>query len=232
MRVDFGLELAPLDSTEVEKIRAWRNNYAVWRWCRQSDVISDVEQQAWFERQSKDPTVKMYAVQTRVEGKRETVGVCGLTSIDWLNRRAEFSLYTAPEHHRKGFGREALKLLLLHGFANLGLEQIWGETFEGNHAAKMFEAIGFKKDGTRRRFYFKDGAFHDAHLYSILRDEWQTTLQSSSASSSPSLPSPSDQGALSSPGRSSAGRGKRGLRRVPKPLFEEANQPASESQPS
>jgi ribosomal-protein-alanine N-acetyltransferase len=106
------------------------------------------------------------------------VGVAGLTSLSFANRRAEFSLYIAPKYHRHGLGKMALRLLLLHGFSNLGLNVIYGETFDGNPAAKMFESLGFVKEGTRRDFYWKDGKWLDAHLYSLKREEW--TSQASS----------------------------------------------------
>lgn len=101
------------------------------------------------------------------------VGVCGLTSIDLHNRRAEFSLYIAPALHGQGFGRKGLELLLTHGFKNLGLNVIWGEVFDGNPAAKLFRRLGFVKEGTRREFYFRDGKFIDAHIVSLTAGEWE-----------------------------------------------------------
>ena len=110
------------------------------------------------------------------------VGAAGLTSLDFANRRAEFSLYVAPELQGKGVGRRALHCLLMHGFENLGLNVIWGETFDGNPAARMFESMGFVKEGTRRSFYWKDGKWTDAHLYAMKADEWKLRTSSSSAS--------------------------------------------------
>jgi RimJ/RimL family protein N-acetyltransferase len=170
--MNITLELLPVDSTDLEQLRSWRNDHRIWRWCRQSDLISDVEQKAWFERQAKDPTIRMYKAVRAVGSHVETVGVCGLTSIDQMNRRAEFSLYVAPELHKQGLGAKILALLLQHGFLNLGLNVIWGETFDGNPAWKMFEKLGFEKEGIRRQFYFKGGRFIDAHLYSITRESW------------------------------------------------------------
>ena len=139
------------------------------RWCRQSDVISDVEQAAWFSRQSADPTIKMYAVTAQ----GGIVGVAGLTSIDRLARRAEFSLYIGPEHHGEGYGRKALVALFTKGFRDLALNLIWGESFDGNPAIRLFESLGMIREGTRRDFYFKDGRFIDAHLFSIRSTEWK-----------------------------------------------------------
>ena len=100
------------------------------------------------------------------------MGVCGFTSIDHFNRRAEFSLYIAKEHQKHGYGAEALRVLFNHGFLDLGFNCIWGETFEGNPATKTFEKIGMKREGTRRQFYFKNGKMIDAHIYSVLGSEW------------------------------------------------------------
>lgn len=166
------LSLEPLDSTDLGLVRAWRNDYSVWKWCRQSGVISDAEQVQWFNGLAGDQTRRMFKIAVKVDGKVMPAGVCGLTSIDYQHSRAEFSLYVAPSLQKMGIGRGALSMLLLHGFANLGLNLIWGETFDGNPAIRMFEALGFKKEGTRRAFYWKGGRRVDAHLYSITRDEW------------------------------------------------------------
>jgi RimJ/RimL family protein N-acetyltransferase len=177
MRVPIDLALRALDWPDAEKARTWRNDWRIIRWCRQRDVISDVEQDRWYRRQSEDPSIQMYGVWLKASaGGGELVGVCGLTSLDWFNRRAEFSLYTAPERQRQGLGRAALQLLLAHAFENLALEQVWGETLEGNPAMKVFDALGFKLDGTRRSFYWKDGRYWDAHLISITRSEWKNGL--------------------------------------------------------
>ncbi len=192
MNIDFGLELAPVCRENLEQMRQWRNNHDVWRHCRQNDLISDVDQDAWFLRQSADPTIRMYVIIRRVDGARVPVGVCGLTSIDLICRRAELSMYIGPEHHKKGYGREAFKLLFIHGFLNLGLHQIWIETIGTHPADKLFTELGFVPDGVRRDFYYKDGRHVDAHLYSILRQEWiSAQLASSSSSPAASSPTPS-----------------------------------------
>lgn len=167
------VELRPFDRAYSEQARRWRNQWAIWQFTRQNDLISDWEQERWFERQAADPSIRMYGVVLMAYGKEQLVGVAGLTSIDWQARRAEFSLYIAPEHQRRGAGRVALSVLLDHGFKNLGLRQIWGETFHGNPAMGLFHKLGFQLDGRRRGFYWKDGALVDAYLISILADEWE-----------------------------------------------------------
>lgn len=156
--------------------RMWRNHYGIWRWCRQRNPISDIEQARWFDTQSQDPTIQMFKIVAVTDEKTYPIGVCGFTSIDWPNRRAEFSIYIRPDLHGKGFGKGALHCLLTQGFLNMGFHIIWGETFEGNPAEHLFAKMGFVKEGTRRDFYFKDGRFMDAHLYSIKDTEWRAQI--------------------------------------------------------
>lgn len=150
-----------------------RNNWDVRRWCRQVGLIDDLHQKRWYYAQSERSDINMFAI---VEGGRKEgacVGICGLTDIDLVHSRAEFSLYIFPEYRLKGYAKDGLWQILKYGFDTLGLNQIWGETFEGNPAYKMFKDIGMQDDGIRRQFYFKDGHFLDAHLISMTSEEWR-----------------------------------------------------------
>lgn len=100
-------------------------------------------------------------------------GVAGLTSIDWVNRRAEFSLYINPDCQSKGFGEAALRHLLKHGFEVLNLNLIWGESFDGNPAMRLFSRVGMRPMGVRRQFYFRDGKYLDAYLWDITKAEFE-----------------------------------------------------------
>lgn len=151
------------------KARYWRNDEAIQRWCRQYTVISEPSQKRWLERIEVDDSIKMFGVVEK--GTRADVGTCGLTSIDRVNQRAEFSLYIAPEYQRKGYGLEALRTLVHHGFYAFNLVRIWGEVFDGNLAIEMFKKVGFQKEGTLRSSYFREGRFIDSHIVSLLRGE-------------------------------------------------------------
>jgi RimJ/RimL family protein N-acetyltransferase len=167
-----GVQLGPIDPEHLPRLRAWRNDPRIWKWCRQNDLISEGAQEAWYVRMLSDPTIRMYLVLR--DGV--VVGVTGLTSIDQTNQRAEFSLYIGPEQQGGGLGGAALETLLAHGFKALNLNCIWGETFDKNPAVHVFDRLGFVKEGTRRSFYFREGRFIDCHLYSLLRSEWESRL--------------------------------------------------------
>lgn len=160
----------------------WRNNPTIYRWCRQYEPVTREHHDAYWARVACDPNTKMYAVYNR----SSVVGICGLTSIDWINRRAEFSLYIGPEYQDRGYHEAALRALCLHGFNVLNLNCIWGESFEENPAIKVFKRVGFKEEGRRRQFYFREGKYIDATLFSLLRDEYVDSDSDTSAEHSDS----------------------------------------------
>ncbi len=159
-----------------------RNSKELMPYFRQYSEISRETHLAWFEGLRTDRTMEMFAIFS--SHSNDLIGCCGLTSIDYINSRAEFSLYIHPEKQRMGFGRKALGKLLDFAFDTLNIFQVWGESFSYNPARKLFTEIGMTEDGIKRNFYFKNGEYIDAYLYSITVDEWYMTKSYDSAQSS------------------------------------------------
>lgn len=153
----------------VDDLFDWRNDFEIFKWCRQRDLLEYADHQAWYKSLEGDRSKKMYLVR---DNNDQAIGVCGLTDIDLYNQRAEFSLYISSLNQKGGRGTEALQLLLYHGFRTYPLNVIWGETFIGNGALTTFKKLGFTIEGTRRDFYFKGGKPIDAILVSIKRSEF------------------------------------------------------------
>lgn len=152
----------------------WRNDPSIMEWTRQNDFINWEEHEAWYKKMCFDKTMRMYLIKigpNSANNAGKPAGVCGLTSMDLLNQRAEFSLYIAPGWQGKGYGRDALYMLCQHGFNTYNLKTIWGESFEGNPAMRMFYSMGFKEEGIRRNFYFRNGKHINAHLFSVTKEE-------------------------------------------------------------
>lgn len=172
--------LYPISKSDLGPMFEARNHDNIRSWCRQVGLLNFDNHVDWYEKQRKDSSIKMFSIKVN----NIFIGVCGLTSIDLINRHAEFSLYIIPSEQRKGYAREALKKLLYFGFYELGLNLIWGETFDTNPALKLFLETGFSIEGKRRDFYFKNGHFIDAHLVSIKRSEYDAIFVSPSFDSS------------------------------------------------
>ena len=72
----------------------------------------------------------------------------------------------------KGYGSISTKIMIHYGFTQLNLNKIYLYCYELNKNAKrMYESIGFVREGTIREFIFKDGKYLDAFYYGMLRKE-------------------------------------------------------------
>ena len=90
-------------------------------------------------------------------------------------RQHEIGYGVIPEARGKGYCTEAAMLLVDYLFLNKNIVRIQADTHVDNAASRrVLEKAGFTLEGVIRKAYFEQGAWRDAVLYSILRDEWQT----------------------------------------------------------
>jgi RimJ/RimL family protein N-acetyltransferase len=73
----------------------------------------------------------------------------------------------------RGFGREAVGLLVGHLFAT-GAEQRVGAVCDVANvpSVRLLEGLGLRREGTLQRALFHHGAWHDVHVYGITAAEW------------------------------------------------------------
>lgn len=103
------------------------------------------------------------------------VGAVYLTSIDWLNRSAEFSIWIGlAEHQNRGVGKFATHKILDHAFNDLGLHRIYLTVLERNdRARKLYKSVGFSEEGVLRQAVFKNGHYENMISMSILMSEFK-----------------------------------------------------------
>jgi RimJ/RimL family protein N-acetyltransferase len=109
----------------------------------------------------------------------EIIGVAGFDEIVWSNGTAVLFVGIGDLSFRgKGFGFEALNLLIDYGFNELNFHKIQLNVIEYNIAAvKMYEKAGFIREGLYREYIYRDGRRYHLYLYGMLKSEWNRDLQ-------------------------------------------------------
>jgi len=136
-----------------------------WRPTRDSDL------EAWWKLADESSDNVVFAM---AEAKSDRlVGVCGLYAISWTARRAQFNILIGePDAWDKGFGTEALALLIDYGFDVLNLNSIQlGVNADNKRAIRSYEKAGFVVEGTRRQFVYRNGRYYDSVMMSVLRSD-------------------------------------------------------------
>lgn len=102
------------------------------------------------------------------------IGDVALQDIDWKNRSCSLGLGIAKlEYRSKGYGTQAVNILLAYGFNNLGLERITANTLEQNKGAqRSLEKSGFTLEGRERKAIYFAGHKWNRLNYAILREEF------------------------------------------------------------
>ncbi|ASS74236.1 hypothetical protein CIG75_04050 [Tumebacillus algifaecis] len=106
----------------------------------------------------------------------EAVGEISLNSMDSNNRSGGVRLAIFhPENYSKGYGSEALTLILDYGFGIRNLHRIELHAYSYNERAiHTYEKVGFRREGVMRDAWYFDHQWVDVIVMSILEDEFRT----------------------------------------------------------
>ncbi len=106
------------------------------------------------------------------------LGGVHLEALNWSSRDSFVGIYIGErEDWGKGFGTEAMSLLLRYAFLEVNLRRVSLSVFEYNpRAIRSYEKVGFRHEGRQRQFLNRDGRRWDMLFMGILRDEWRLSL--------------------------------------------------------
>ena len=133
--------------------------------------VSEKDLKNYFDAQ-KLPESAMFGICTVKDNLY--IGNARLSRIDWINKCCIYGRLIGNEDYKnKGYGSEALVLLLRYGFETLGLNRIYSSAIVTNKASiKSNLKVGMKKEGIFREASFKDGRFIDRLALSFLAKDF------------------------------------------------------------
>ena len=158
------------------------------KWARDTEYLrmldtSPVRQ--WSERQ-----YKKWFKEDLEKGKRddflflirtlendEAIGFIELDGIHWSHGDSYVGIGIGErEYWGKGFGTDAMKVMLRYAFEELNLHRVSLNVFEYNQRAiRSYEKVGFVVEGRERQFMRREGQRWDMIFMGILRAEWEAT---------------------------------------------------------
>jgi RimJ/RimL family protein N-acetyltransferase len=104
------------------------------------------------------------------------IGTCGLFGAEETARTVELGIGIGHKASwGKGYGREAVGLLLEYAFRYRNYRRVWLRVIGNNERGlRAYRACGFVEEGRQREHVYSDGGYHDQVLMGILRTEWDT----------------------------------------------------------
>ncbi|GAB4455975.1 MAG: GNAT family protein [Anaerolineales bacterium] len=118
-----------------------------------------------------------FAIRAREDDR--LLGKALISRIEWSNGNGWIELgIGSADDRRKGYGAQALQMLLRFAFAELNLYRVTARVQEYNEAAiALLKKFGFTEEARRRQALDRDGRRWDLLVFGLLKDEWANQAQ-------------------------------------------------------
>ena len=168
--------LRGLKRTDLPALLGWTSDREVTRYLYRGAFPAHLEAlEQLYEAMIHTPNEEELAIC--VQGEDDLIGIAGLHGINPVARSAELRILIGEKRWwGKGHGTEATQLLLAWAFEVLNLHKVWlGVNAAQTNAVRVYEKVGFVREGTLRDEIWRNGRYYDAVRMSILATEYHAT---------------------------------------------------------
>ncbi|GAL65711.1 GNAT family N-acetyltransferase [Jejuia pallidilutea] len=165
------IKLRALEPEDLEFVLEIENNESIWYLSNTQTPFSRFVIKQYLENAHKD-IFEVKQLRLMICDINETsLGLIDIFDFDFKNKRAGVGIVIKDAKNRgKGFGDEALQLLVNYSFTHLGLHQLYCNISEDNQASiQLFSKIGFKKVGLKKDWNFNNGTFNNEYLFQLIK---------------------------------------------------------------
>ncbi len=169
--------LRPLLPEDIPQLLIWFNDPEL-RGLTGEVFPTDMKgMEEYLERVHNDRERVWFAIVTR-EGDR-LIGETGLLRMFPAWRTTDRSIILGDRSARgKGYGREAMELMLDYAFGYLNFHRVAiGVVGTNQTALDFYSRVGFKQEGVQRDGYYFNHHYQDFVMMSLLEDEYRETRQ-------------------------------------------------------
>lgn len=170
------IRLRAIERGDLHTFVRWINDPEVTAGLLIGNPMSQTHEENWYEGMLKRPMEEQpLAIELKTAQTWELIGTCSFNEISWRDRVAEVGIMVGEKQHwSKGYGTDAMRLLLRRGFAELNLNRIFLHVYANNpRAIRSYEKAGFTLEGRLRQDVYKNGQYLDVLVMGILREEWK-----------------------------------------------------------
>lgn len=164
--------LRKVTEQDVETYHQWRNDTDVMKnTSPELDIFTLAESEEFIRNISKSSNSKSYIISLKERDK--SIGMVSLINIDYKNQNAECIIDIGEKDYwGNGFGQEAMQLLINYSFLEMNLHKVYLRVFSFNERAiKLYERIGFVKEGELKEQLFRNGKWHGIISMAIFQED-------------------------------------------------------------
>jgi RimJ/RimL family protein N-acetyltransferase len=173
------INLRPIDHEKDPEVESrWSHDLSLQRalWQRPAMPLSVAQVKKRYEAIEKevDESKRLFHFTIRGREDDRLLGFVRIEGIEWTHGTGSLKVaIDDPVERGKGYGSEALQLIMRFAFSELNLYRLSAVVGGDNPAAlKFFQRFGFIEEVRRRKALLRDGQTWDSIHLGLLRDEW------------------------------------------------------------
>lgn len=102
------------------------------------------------------------------------VGMIDLFDFDPQHKRVGIGILLLKQYQGKGYGSEALEMVIDYAFLYLNVHQVFANiTAENEKSIKLFEKFNFKKIGVKKDWIYANNSFKDEIQYQLIKTPYE-----------------------------------------------------------
>ena len=170
--------LRPLEMEDIDSFILWLNDEEVRQYLKRTSPLNKIREKDFVEKLYRDDREVILGMALKEND--QLIGNIGLHRISLPYRQAELGIFIGDKScWSKGYGAEALNIMLGYGFDQLNLHRIHLTVLSFNpRAIRAYEKVGFKREGVFREHIYRNGKYHDVYCMGILENEWRDSDES------------------------------------------------------
>jgi diamine N-acetyltransferase len=165
--------LRPLEKEDLGLLRQWANDPEIRGLTGEVSPTGSGSLEDFFQKAQADSSRVWFAIVVRNDHR--VIGECGLLRMFPAWRTTDLSIILGDKMAwGKGYGTEAIHLLLDYAFGYLNFHRVAiGVVGSNDRALRFYTKAGFKREGVQRDGYYYNHAYQDFVMMSILEDEFR-----------------------------------------------------------
>lgn len=166
-----GVRFRNIETADLEQLRAMRNDPSTWINLTSIRHITPEDQLRWYHAMLKDSGREYFTAMTE---SGEFLGMIRTDEIDPINRSIRIGLDIAVEKRGQGWGTKVYRALLKWLFDYMGYHRVWLYALACNEPGlRLYRRVGFSVEGVMKEAIWRDGAWKDCIVMSILESEYR-----------------------------------------------------------
>jgi len=170
----LNIRLRALEPKDIDILYQWENDQKLWSFGCTTAPFSRHVLDLYIENSHHDiyTTGQLRFMIDTINAHPQTIGMVDLYAFEPFHMRSGVGIMINDDFRNKGYGSEAIDLIIEYAFKFMNFKQLFCEiTIDNPNSLILFKNKGFQLTGTRKEWVRRGNKFIDAHFLQLINKD-------------------------------------------------------------